>query len=361
MFWSWNKLTLRVGGSSQSVRVYWSSDSKRGDRLSILVIDDQRDVAEMMQSVLETEGHNCLLASDTDEADRVLAANQVDEVILDLHGPGRFGIEWLETLERRDPGLAHRTVVVTESYLTHDQLRQLNRCGAAVLLNPFQIERLLETVRSHLFDACPAVSRPPGPRPGLAGRGVTPAKVSGQSDVAVHRAEPATPDDPWSQRDGVDDGGADPAPPAVEQRDLRTPQRDKSPLGMSTKATGRTIWDRCDARYPVTSSCVEYEYPSRCRHRSQMLNISSHGLSFGLAGDQPPPEVGLEIDEVVAYVRGQEIKGRLMISHVTWGLTSGNVCGARFFPATPPDEAAFQKVIEELCSDRAILNGNGIS
>jgi DNA-binding response OmpR family regulator len=118
--------------------------------MTVLVIDDDPNVTEMIRDALQSNGYRCLVASSAEEADARLAANEVDGVTLDLHMPGRSGLEWLEALENVRPGLARKTLLVTGSQLGPDQIRQLRRCGATLLFKPFCIERLLVELADRL-------------------------------------------------------------------------------------------------------------------------------------------------------------------------------------------------------------------
>lgn len=118
--------------------------------MTVLVIDDDPNVTEMIRDALQSNGYRCLVASSAEEADARLAANEVDGVTLDLHMPGRSGLEWLEALENVRPGLARKTLLVTGAQLGPDQIRQLRRCGATLLFKPFCIERLLVELADRL-------------------------------------------------------------------------------------------------------------------------------------------------------------------------------------------------------------------
>lgn len=121
--------------------------------MTVLVIDDDPNVTEMIRDALESNGYRCLVASSAEEADARLAGNEIDGVTLDLRMPGRSGLEWLETLENVRPGLARKTLLVTGAQLAPDQLRQLRHCGATLLFKPFCIERLLVELAARLVTA----------------------------------------------------------------------------------------------------------------------------------------------------------------------------------------------------------------
>ena len=111
--------------------------------MTILVIEDDPDVRDMIRAMVESGGYRCLVASNSEEADELLEANEVDGVTLDLHMPGRSGLDWLKTLESVRPGLSRRTLLVTGSQLDPMQVRRLRRCGAGLLFKPFDAGELL--------------------------------------------------------------------------------------------------------------------------------------------------------------------------------------------------------------------------
>ena len=69
---------------------------------SILVVDDDRRVVELMTIALNAYGYRVLQAADGEEALRVAAQERPDLVVLDVRLPKRSGYEVCELL-RQDP------------------------------------------------------------------------------------------------------------------------------------------------------------------------------------------------------------------------------------------------------------------
>lgn len=116
--------------------------------MEILIVEDEREVAELIRESLEPLGMQCRIAEDATAADRVLSEHRVDAVTLDLGIPGRPGVEWLELVANRHPQLARRTLVITGLDLQRDLVERLARCGAGVLAKPFSVSGLHDAVRS---------------------------------------------------------------------------------------------------------------------------------------------------------------------------------------------------------------------
>lgn len=121
--------------------------------MNILVVEDETDVAEILERALAELGNSCVIASTAAEADRLLDTACVDAVTLDLGIPDRGGLDWLEQVAAARPELARRTLVITGQTLHADTVERLARCGAGVLAKPFTLQHLGDAVRSQLdFD-----------------------------------------------------------------------------------------------------------------------------------------------------------------------------------------------------------------
>jgi DNA-binding response OmpR family regulator len=131
--------------------------------MTILVVDDEPFLAELVQEILEAKGHRCVLARSAADADGVLAVEAVDGMVMDLHLPGRNGLEWLEETAIARPELARRTLVITGSDLSPETYARTRRCGADLLPKPFRIEDLVDAVSRRLSAKDRPLSKPPVP------------------------------------------------------------------------------------------------------------------------------------------------------------------------------------------------------
>lgn len=68
----------------------------------ILIIDDEADIRESLETLLSLEGYEIDAVPNADAGDRKLAASSYDLVLLDLMMPGRSGMEMLRDLRLRD-------------------------------------------------------------------------------------------------------------------------------------------------------------------------------------------------------------------------------------------------------------------
>ncbi|WP_029934304.1 nitrogen assimilation response regulator NtrX [Sphingomonas sp. UNC305MFCol5.2] len=111
--------------------------------LDILVVDDERDIRELVAGVLEDEGYATRGAADSDAALEAIAERRPSLVLLDvwLQGSRLDGLELLDEMKRRDPSIP---VLVISGHGNIDTAVAAIRRGAVDFIEkPFEAERLL--------------------------------------------------------------------------------------------------------------------------------------------------------------------------------------------------------------------------
>jgi len=111
--------------------------------LDILVVDDERDIRELVAGVLEDEGYETRVAADSDGALAALADRRPSLVLLDvwLQGSRLDGLELLDVIKERDPTLP---VLIISGHGNIDTAVHAIRRGAVDFIEkPFEAERLL--------------------------------------------------------------------------------------------------------------------------------------------------------------------------------------------------------------------------
>lgn len=110
--------------------------------MTVLVVDDEVTLAELLQDQLEDHGHSCLTARDVDEAEWTLQNVDVDAMAVDLDTGGRPPLEWLEQLGLAQPELTRATVVISGHDPDPEEVLRVRACGATILTKPFPIQEL---------------------------------------------------------------------------------------------------------------------------------------------------------------------------------------------------------------------------
>jgi CheY-like chemotaxis protein len=110
-----------------------------------LIVDDNRELAENLGEILETEGHEPVVVTDPLKALELARGSSFDAAILDVRMPVMDGIE----LHRRLFELMPCTVFMLMTAYTRDE--RIDEALAAgvetVLTKPLDIEAALQTIR----------------------------------------------------------------------------------------------------------------------------------------------------------------------------------------------------------------------
>lgn len=111
---------------------------------TILVVDDDVGVRDVLRGMLESAGYRVLLAENGKEAMKALKAEEADLILTDLVMPEQEGIETIKALRQEYPGIR---VIAMSGAFGGDYLRIAAYLGAhGTLAKPIQMEALLKLV-----------------------------------------------------------------------------------------------------------------------------------------------------------------------------------------------------------------------
>lgn len=114
--------------------------------LRVLVADDSRAVARALERVLERAGCRVVAVPSGEAACALLAAIDVDVVLLDLHMPGMAGEATYHAIVSRWPYLANHVAIMSGDTVTEDAVAWIRAVDVPVLSKPFETKELIETV-----------------------------------------------------------------------------------------------------------------------------------------------------------------------------------------------------------------------
>ncbi|MBL8950653.1 MAG: response regulator [Myxococcaceae bacterium] len=132
------------------VLVQAAEGTTRSRRGRVLVVDDQRVVADSVARLLEYH-HDVETASGAAEAlRRIHEGRQYDAIVSDLMMPGMSGIDLYDALARLSPELAERMVFMTGGAFTKAARDFLDGVSNPTLDKPFDANRLYAAVNSRV-------------------------------------------------------------------------------------------------------------------------------------------------------------------------------------------------------------------
>ncbi|TQI69279.1 two-component system response regulator RpaA [Gramella sp. Hel_I_59] len=109
----------------------------------ILVIDDDPGICDMMQLVLEFNGHEVAVSQKPEEAEAIILQENVNLVILDMLMSGVNGTDICKRIRRNiDPEIAKVPILMMSAL--HDSNIKCKRAGANDFLSkPFDVNELI--------------------------------------------------------------------------------------------------------------------------------------------------------------------------------------------------------------------------
>lgn len=117
---------------------------------TVLVADDEREVRELVRTILEWENLSVVEAKDGEDVLAQAQATQPDLILLDVRMPKMTGLDVLEYLQA-DPALASIPVIMLSVLTNYPQVGTALRNGAtAYLPKPFEIPELARLVKDVL-------------------------------------------------------------------------------------------------------------------------------------------------------------------------------------------------------------------
>ena len=120
-----------------------------GGTLSILVVEDDHAVAELMRTLLnQVAGWGATVVHDAAAAREVFRHVRIEVLVLDVNLPGISGLELLELL-RRDPSWNEPPVILMSALADQPGIREVVGGGMAKFIpKPFDVDQLIDEIRS---------------------------------------------------------------------------------------------------------------------------------------------------------------------------------------------------------------------
>jgi response regulator RpfG family c-di-GMP phosphodiesterase len=115
---------------------------------TVLIVDDEEMIRELLATTLGREGYSCLMAENADEGLRIISSNKINLMICDIMMPGRSGVELLHDVKKVSPDTA--VLMVTAISDTETAMFCIHRGADDYIIKPFNIERVILTVRNSL-------------------------------------------------------------------------------------------------------------------------------------------------------------------------------------------------------------------
>jgi two-component system NtrC family sensor kinase len=123
-----------------------------GDKLHILVVDDEASVRVSLQRYLAGRGHSVETTASGEDALARLKGASYDAVIVDMRMPDLSGEQLFERLRSKDPSHAERVIFTTGDLVNEQMRRFLDGTGRPCVPKPFEFasfDQALPAARRH--------------------------------------------------------------------------------------------------------------------------------------------------------------------------------------------------------------------
>jgi phosphate regulon transcriptional regulator PhoB len=118
--------------------------------MKILVVDDERDLVELVSYNLEKEGFTVLRAYNGEDALELVRTKAPDLMILDLMLPGLQGLEVCKTVRRDERSTSLPIIILTAKEDEVDRVVGLEMGADDYVTKPFSVRELIARVRALL-------------------------------------------------------------------------------------------------------------------------------------------------------------------------------------------------------------------
>ena len=128
----------------KSVLDDWFRQHAATSRSTILVVDDEEAIRELMVTALATKTRDVLAAGSGDEALEIIKRTEVDLVLLDLSMPGMNGVDTFREIHMLRPALP---VMIVTAYPDSDLMAKALEIGPfSMISKPVDLLQIQKTV-----------------------------------------------------------------------------------------------------------------------------------------------------------------------------------------------------------------------
>ena len=117
----------------------------------VLVVDDQKDIADLYKIMIDTVGHNCIVTGSGKEALEHIKKILFDLILLDIAMPEMDGIELIKKIKNEQNASDAKIIFITASIPHDHDVNTLKELGAkTVLMKPVKKKEMIEMIAQYL-------------------------------------------------------------------------------------------------------------------------------------------------------------------------------------------------------------------
>ena len=118
--------------------------------VTVLIVDDEHAIRDMVVMVLEKEGFHCIEASDAHKADSIIKQSPPDILLLDWMMPGLSGVDYTRKLRRSENTKELPIIMLTAKTEEDDLIKGLENGADDYITKPFSPRNLIARINAIL-------------------------------------------------------------------------------------------------------------------------------------------------------------------------------------------------------------------
>ncbi len=119
---------------------------------TILVVDDEAGLRRVLERILTRHGYRVLTAGSAETAYELLASEEADALLLDIHLPSMSGLALYLAIIHRWPALEGRIAIMTGDAEAEEVRTWLEHHRCTVIRKPFNLEQVTDWVAAVLHE-----------------------------------------------------------------------------------------------------------------------------------------------------------------------------------------------------------------
>lgn len=119
-----------------------------GGNARIIIIDDDESIRKILSTILQEEGYTVDTANNGKEGIRKTNENCYNLALIDMKLPDIEGTGLLLKIKDTTPHM--RKIIITGFPTIQNAMEAVNRRADAFILKPFEVEKVLQTIREQL-------------------------------------------------------------------------------------------------------------------------------------------------------------------------------------------------------------------
>ena len=117
---------------------------------TVLIVDDEAGLRRVLERYLERHGYRVLSAGTAESAYELLASEEADALLLDIHLPTMSGLALYLAIVHRWPALEGRIAIMTGDAEADEVRTWLEHHRCTVIRKPFNLQQVTEWVAAVL-------------------------------------------------------------------------------------------------------------------------------------------------------------------------------------------------------------------